>query len=285
MEYEYIIQYNTEKDAEDDNDDWGDRIPDQGIPVISSKIKGSSIILKLGAALNTVDDIDIPKNVAISPIIRLNILETYYQNYKRGRYSDLKIKVNDSNGTIKIFNLHKILLVSSSSYFDDIFDIETFDLDEIFLEYNAHLFRKIINIIYGKPVKLIGSKGIKILQAVSFFGIFDLNTELYVSSIFPPDPDDFLNFLTECYVLFPDSIGYFLTNSIEHHIRHYRVKLKIADLEFYYEIWKLLNYKMPFMNKRNKKSWMKIIKYIEKIMDKIDEGWRSREEVININFS
>ncbi len=131
---------------------------------------------------------------------------TSFSNYiNKEHLSDIEIRVTNNEET-KSYKLHKIILENCSEYFKDLFS--TFPHSKIInIVENIDYFEDIINLIYGKAVKISGIDGIEILLLMDKYQItLDKNYVMddYISAIIKTNWPEFEDLLVKIFEIYYD---------------------------------------------------------------------------------
>lgn len=95
----------------------------------------------------------------------LKMCSDYTQYLENTLFSDVDIKVTDGS-TSKVYKAHKVVLAANSEYFQTLFTGSFPEAKNriITIKNDLYLFEKLLDIIYGKSVRINGLKGLRILQ-------------------------------------------------------------------------------------------------------------------------
>lgn len=132
--------------------------------------------------------------------------ETIASLYTNQLFPDFTLKV-DGGTTRRIFRVHKAILSSVSDYFNDLFS-ETIG-NKLSIKYDPDIVDAILRCIYHDVVPLIGTQGLKIMNAAKYFGlrIGDVNQiDAITYNIRKQPTDDLAEYLEEFVKLYPDGV-------------------------------------------------------------------------------
>ncbi len=168
-------------------------------------------------------------------------LRTSFANFLNNKdFADIKIIVNQGNATKKYY-AHKIILSNCCDFFSGALGVGD-KSNTIRIEENIDRFYKLLSIMYGDPVRIVGKEGLKILQLMDKYGVildknYDMDT--YIAAMSVPEKGEMLEFMEELQNIYqdPENMPKIVIRNIKYFLEYLEGSV---STKFYESLWKYL---------------------------------------------